>query len=69
MAYKDVYIKIDQENAKIIRVKESSTLRAVCNKIQKKGFVMYYNNEHKKQNDPIPDTTRINPLLIITKVG
>ena len=46
-------------------------LRAVCNEIKKSfpNFVMYYNNEHKKQSDPIPDTTRINPLLIITKVG
>ena len=73
MANKDVYIKIDQDDTEDIQVKESSeALSAVCNKIKERGFtnfVMYYNNEHKKQNDPIPATTEANPLLIITKVG
>ena len=69
----NVYVKIDQENAKTIQVNRlRTTLCAVCNKIKKediKNFVMYYNNEHKKQNDRIPATTEADPLLIITKVG
>ena len=73
MANKDVYIKIDQDDTEDIQVKESSrALSAVCNKIKGRdftNFVMYHQNELKKQNDPIPNTTTNNPLHIITKVG